>query len=335
MTAFRFHALTTATVAATIEAGGRDSKAASLLCVRHGDIAAIVSPAPRLPAFLTSRRALAQDLVAFQRVLEAVMVFGPIVPAAYRATFADRQSVLAFLAANQVRLHDALAEFGDKRQFQISIGWNPTAMLRLLGGGSDFQAALVEAARTGVSQGQVIQRLMEAQRATMAQMSETVLRSAAVDCIVLPGADANSILNATVLIACDGEQRLDEAVRAIDATASDALTIKMAGPLPACGFASLSVDLPTPAAIASACRRLGVERMAALDELRAAYYARMRAVHPDVAPAAAPDWDAKPDYDLLVRVRTAELALAPTGSGHATPVPMLKMLRADLLGLAA
>jgi hypothetical protein len=336
MTACRFYALTDETTAATLESEIARLQPGGLSVLRAAGLAAIVGPAPRAPLIGLSRKALAQQMIAFQQSLEGLMPFGPLLPAAFQAHFADRAMAEAFLIGHEKRLAGALRDFGAKRQFQVTVSWTPEAMLRRLAQDPALAETLSAKISESVSRGAAIQALMETYRAELSRTFEALLRAASLDCMILPGLDADAIVNATVLIEPERESLLDAAVEAIDAHASEALRIRMAGPLPACAFASIRLDMPPAETIARACRRLEVDRMALEPELKAAYHARMRASHPDVAPeGAAPDTEAKAAYELLAQLRAAELALQSSGKRASGPIPTMQLLRADMLSLVA
>jgi len=271
-----------------------------------GPLAALFGDAR--PLKLKDRKALGRALVDFQRLLEALLPLGAVLPAAFACQFEDRDALDGFIIAHAEKLERALAEFGSRRQRQIAIRLDRP----------DVEA-----------------------RADWPHAFEAILREACVDVLMLPRENDSILLNAAVLIENDGESRLDAALEQIDAFDTATLRINNAGPLPACAFASVRAEPLAAERVSEACARLSVAREASPPDIKAAYRAVMKVAHPDVLRHGAPDFTpgadtaAREARDLLLRVREAELALDQAGRRSARPPAALRLLRADSSGLAA
>ncbi|MCW2319049.1 DnaJ-domain-containing protein 1 [Rhodoblastus acidophilus] len=270
-----------------------------------GPLAALFGPTRPLP-LASDRKTLGRALVEFQFMLETLLPLGPVLPAAFVCQFADTDALDAFLIAHAEKLQQALAEFGSRRQHQIAIRYDGSGAAP----GADWPHAF-----------------------------ETILREACVDVLMLPREDETVLFNAAVLIEGDGTERLDAALEKIDAFDTAALRIKCAGPLPACAFASVRAEPLAVERVNDACERLAVAREASLPDIKAAFRALMKVVHPDVRTssdvARGAETAAREARDLLLRVREAELALDKAGRRFPAPPPALRFLRADSSGQAA
>lgn len=301
------------------------------------DLAAVVGPAPSVSWRPAGKAELGRRMVAFQRVLEALIPCGPMLPATMGAIFRDALEPTAFLVAHAATLRSALSHFGGLHQYQVLVSWDPQAMLRRLQG-SDRLASLSagDTSHDAKAYANALGSIMESYRAELGRWFAANLREVTVDMLVLPPDGENGILNATVLIEPAQQQAFDAAIEAIDAVATEALRIKVAGPLPACAFASVTVEKPDRRLVEKARREIGGDAGIDLAELKQNYRRRMRLVHPDMpegreAEAAA----ASTSYELLRRISEAEEALRAQGMQPPDVVPLVRVLRADAAGLAA
>ncbi len=252
-------------------------------------LAAILAPASKpIVAWLRTRKAAMEEMLAFQRLLESLSAVGPILPAAYGSTFVSQDDARALLRVYRPQLVRDLADFGGKAQFQIDVRWDPArAMAAFMADGRlvGLDRTLAQGDRRAF--GAVLQALMEAERQRMGADFRARLAAASQDLVLLPLADETAILNVAALIERTGEAELDAAVKAIDASMPEALTIRYLGPLPALSFASIVVSEQDTGELALSLRRLGVPPDATEEAITAAYRRAMRDAHPDTAGAAA------------------------------------------------
>lgn len=310
---------------------------AGLSLIRALDLVAVVGPSPREPWLGLGRARLAGQMVDFQRALEALMPFGPVVPAAFGMTFENHLAPIAFLVAHAATLRHALAEQGGKHQYQVTVSWDPQLMLQRLRG-SDRLAALRDFDPASNPKGfaAALAGIMESYRAELGRAQTAILADVSDDILEMPPSDANGLVNATVLIKPDTLPSLEAVLQAIDATAPEALRIRLIGPLPPCAFASLRLERPDPLKIAAARRELGAAAKVPADALKRAYRDRIRSVHPDLVRGhEAESASAREAYDLLRRLGDAEAALAAQGLSVSASVPLVRLQRADAADIAA
>ena len=337
MSRLRLYAVVSAGTAERIEAAADRLPARQIRTIRGLDLAAVVGPAPVPGFFGPSRKEIANQILEFQRVLEALMPFGPVLPGAFDAIFDNDTAPLAFLVAHAATLRNALVQFGDKRQYQITVRWDAKAMLSRLAGTSRLaRLATLDRAKDPMGYAAALGAIMEEYRGELARSYAGILAEVAMDTLILPPEGEDGIANVTVLIDPARQSILDAAVEAIDATASDALRIKMVGPLPACSFASLRLEKPDAAKVAAARRILDTSPMTRPDAVKRAYRDRMRQVHPDVAAGKESEAASTSEaYDLLRRISEAEAALVAQGLGLPPILPLVRVSRADQAGIAA
>ncbi len=307
-------------VTTSAEAPRMAAAASKTLCVvEAGDLAAVLAPASRpIAAWFSTRKAVMEEMLSFQRLLESLFAVGPLLPAAYGSAFVSPDDARALVRVHGTQLARDLAAFGACAQFQIEVVWDPAkaiAALKANGSMAGLDRSLADGDRRTF--GAVLQAFMEAERLRLGAEFRARLVAASRDLVILPPAGEATLLNAAVLIERSGEPDLDAAIGAIDATMPDALKIRYLGPLPALSFASIVVLEQDTGHLALSLSRLGVAPDAPVDAITAAYRCAIKEVHPDRASAAA-STDAA--ADLAAAYAVALRAAAAPRSAKGTPL---------------
>lgn len=279
----------------------------------EGGLCAVVWRQPMGGGLLgASRRQVGEMLVQAQQILEQAQQAGPILAAAAGQRFADEETVRRFLSLNTEALRQGLKEFGQLRQHQVTVSWNPTgAMLHFRKAAAVAEALQAVAKDPGPMAGALLQKAMEGQKALLAEGFRAELAAATTDVIELPVDDPDMLLNVVAAIAPGGGEALDRALERIDAVWSDGLQVRSVGPLPAISFAAVSIDRIEPDRVESARRRLGVADAASLEEVETAFRAVLKSAHPDQGGKAEEARALVDARDLLVRLAALQRQLAP------------------------
>lgn len=265
-------AVTKAKVAEAIRQAGSKLAGVDVSFVSEGSLTAVLEKSARRPLLtLFSRRAELMRLVGQQRVLEALIGFGPVLPARPDAFIADEAEAHALLQAHGAVLEAQLASYGGTVQYQVTVE-----------GSADVEdpRALVTATLTRASR----------------------------DLIHLPLSETSMIANAVALIGRGEEELFEDALAEIDAAFDGQCRIRMIGPMPPVSFAAIDVAPFDDRAIEDAARILGVNPAASTDELRRAYLGLVSRCHPDRVGASGNETQvgaASDAYRLLCRYGAA------------------------------
>jgi Gas vesicle synthesis protein GvpL/GvpF len=280
MSIYRLVGVTTPQAADRLIANGATLAGEPLHVTRYPGLAALQVRAAKAGLFTRRKEALEQ-VVQFQRQLEAAQVAGPVIPAAFANPLLDETEALRVLAVGHARLSQALEVFTNVRQYQIVIAWNPPIAVAHCATQGSFREALLAAGDDPVSRARAIQALMEAERARLGAAALTTLRSASLQLAQEPLGSEAMLVNAVVLVDTAREATFDAALEDVDASFPD-LSIKQLGPLPPVSFASITIARPKPSDIARAKVTLNLD-VIDTEMLREAYRAAMKRAHPDMA----------------------------------------------------
>ena len=280
MTTYRLVGITTPQVADKLIASGAHLAGEPLRVTRYPGIAALLVKGEKAGLFTTRKKAL-EGVLQFQRQLEAALVAGPIVPAAFANPLLDEIDALTVLAVGHQRFTEALQVFHTVRQYQITVSWNPATAIAHCAAHADFAAAMRDVPADAMARGAAIRDFMETARSKLGLEMIARLKGAAVELAQEPLGSDTMITNAVVLVDMNREAAFDAALEQIDASFPD-LAIKQLGPLPPVSFASLVIERPKAQDIVKAKLTLAID---VLDQntLKAAYRHAMKAAHPDVA----------------------------------------------------
>lgn len=272
------------------------------LAVR-GPLAAVLDRGPQAGTatglFRSARAAFGKALVARQRLLELLMPFGDVLPAAGAPPLAPAEAE-RLLAAGRESLGDALARHAGQVQFQLTV-----AAPEPVGAG----------ARAG-------QRHAEAVAAIPSRLAPLLS-----DLIALPRDDGQA-LNLAMLLDRARAPALESLLESLDAESPVPLEMRLIGPAPAISFAAVAVERLPARALAQARRALGLSPSDRESDPARAFRARVLALAR--VPSAGQDMDAlRQARDLLLRERAARAALEAAGLSPGEGPPPLPRIRRD------
>lgn len=245
-------------------------------------------------------------LIDFQKTLEILQNVGPILPVAFGTEAKSAQDAIDILKNADGDVARAFADFGNKRQYQITVSWDPEKVLAEMRDEPESQEALSFAKQAGrIALGQTIQLLLERRRAVLKSRALSYLEAVCAEIEEEPIDGDRMALNLVVLIEREAESALETCLEAFDAGEKN-LLIRMIGPLPAVSFSTVRfIDFDTQR-VEEAYKALDVEPGADSLTLKGAYRAAMRKVHPDVAGEEANEEASKVTdaYKLLQQIRS-------------------------------
>ncbi len=281
------------------------------LCVQFLDMVAVLSEPVRVGFLASARTRLTAELGHFQKSLEVLMTMGPVVPAAYGTKFASITEALVFTSGNITSLREAMINYGHLQQYQINIQWEEKAALKHFRQDPRIAPAI---SKGGADMGREIQKAMEKIRVELAAKANMMIIGASMECIEMPVADTSFVTSMVALVAAEDEPALMQAVEAVDALVPDLFKIQYKGPLPACSFASVAVQVVEAKEIEKAAALLDVPLDASHADITDAFRAFIMQNHPDHGGQAETVTKAKAARDLLIKVN--ELRRANLTSAH-------------------
>lgn len=209
--------------------------------VRHGEIAALVSP-------LVSDRALGtpQDLTAHEKLLDGSAAVTPVLPLRFGAVMTDTAAVEEeLLAAHEEEFHAALVELEGRAQFVIKGRYVQDAILRELLDENAEAARLRDEIRgkpedatrnERIALGEMINQAIEAKRAE--DTGKVVSEVEELDAMVnqrQPTHEEDAV-HVAVLVESARQDELEEALRRLMAEWDGRVELQLLGPMAAYDF---------------------------------------------------------------------------------------------------
>lgn len=195
--------------------------------------AAVRMPAPARPSF--TRRAVAQAALARQRVMEALLTAGPVLPVAPHTGLACSE-VAPLLKAHATTFAAQVTAQAGSTQFQLVLHWDERRALQHFASAPELAAlrgATVSSAELMAAVAKLSDRLHGMVLAT--------LDSVVADMIALPP-PAGALANLALLVPPGAELALDTALERIDAHWPEGFRLQLIGPAPPISFALLHVE---------------------------------------------------------------------------------------------
>lgn len=224
-----------------------------ILCVCAEEMTAILVPRPYRAMLLPqSRKAVLQAAAARQRVFEAVMPFGTVLPFRPDVVMSPAQ-VGSFVRVNRPLLDRLADRFADVVQYQITVSWTPQQVLNRFRDSAELEPVFA----AGHTSPRILSDAVTVLATRLGDDMRVILGKAVQEIMMLPCAE-DMLLNAAVLVKASDVTPLDQAVEALDAIWTEGLQVKQIGPAPGTSFATLDARNVGPAEVKKARQLLGL-----------------------------------------------------------------------------
>ncbi len=213
--------------------------------VNYRDIAAVTSATP-LEVFDPTR----ENVLAHERVNEAVMRDFTVIPMSFGTVFKTDQDIVELLRTAYDAFRDVLGKMRDKVEFGLKVLWEPEQViteiekhnenLRLLRQEISSQQGSTYFAR--MQYGRLVDSLLQERSEEIASEILGGLRHVAVASRINKPIGEKMILNAAFLVSRDAEADFDARVRELGAR-REQLNFKYTGPWPPYNFVNIRLKL--------------------------------------------------------------------------------------------
>ena len=166
-----------------------------------------------------------------------------------------------------------------------------------------------------VALGQMVKASLERQRAALSDRLLPPLREVVLDMALNPLMDDSMVTNVALLLNKAGRGALDQRLEQLDEAFERRLHFRCVGPLPPYSFATVTVQMPSFAAVDEARCRLGLGETATEDEIKRAYHQMAFRLHPDYNPNHAESEARMAELTQAYRLLTDYAANVQRGRG--------------------
>ena len=224
---------------------GIGNEPADVHTVSYKDIAAVVSDTP-LEVYDPTR----ENVLAHERVNEAVMRSYTVLPMSFSTVFKTSDDIVELLRTAYDAFHDVLTKMQDKLEFGLKVLWEPELVireiekdddnLRLLRQQISHQKGSTYFAR--MQYGRLVDSLLAERSETLVNEIFSALGAVSVASRANKPIGDKMILNAAFLVSRDRESDFDVKVKEIDAKYEN-LMFKYTGPWPPYNFVNIRLKL--------------------------------------------------------------------------------------------
>jgi Gas vesicle synthesis protein GvpL/GvpF len=224
---------------------GFGSPAGEVYTVHYEDIAAVVADAP-----MEVLDATRENVLAHERVNEAVMKFQTVIPMSFGTVFKTRDDIVELLRGAHGAFQDVLAKMENKVEFGLKALWDREAMIRQIEHeDEDIRRLKTEiASQKGstyfarVQYGRLVDGALQSRSEQYVSEIFEALRDVSVASRANKPIGDKMILNAAFLVDRTRESGFDARVKALGAK-YDALTFCYTGPWPPYNFVNIRLKL--------------------------------------------------------------------------------------------
>ena len=224
---------------------GIGNEPADVHTVSYQDIAAVVSDTP-LEVYDPTR----ENVLAHERVNEAVMRDYTVIPMSFSTVFKTSEDIIELLRTAYDAFHDVLVKMQDKLEFGVKVLWEPEIVireiekddenLRLLRQEISSQKGSTYFAR--MQYGRLVDSLLAERSEQLVADIFNALSSVSVASRANKPIGDKMILNAAFLVSRDRESDFDVKVKEMDAKYEN-LKFKFTGPWPPYNFVNIRLKL--------------------------------------------------------------------------------------------
>jgi hypothetical protein len=223
---------------------GIGTEPAEVHSVHYKELAAIVSDTP-VEVFDATR----ENVLAHERVNEAVMREHTVIPMSFGTVFKTREDIVELLRAAYDAFGDVLHKMKDKVEFGLKVLWDRDAVVREIEAEDEDVRRLKDeiSSQRGstyfarMQYGRAVEAALETRSERYASEIFEQLRPVSVASRANKPIGDRMILNAAFLVARDREAAFDAKVKEIGA--HDKLTFKYTGPWPPYNFVNVRLKL--------------------------------------------------------------------------------------------
>jgi|HubBroStandDraft_3_1064219.scaffolds.fasta_scaffold18548_2 hypothetical protein len=224
---------------------GIGSEAAEVHTVNYRDIAAVVSDTP-LEVYDPTR----ENVLAHERVNEAVMRKHTVIPMSFNTVFKTREDIIELLRTAYDAFREVLGKMEDKLEFGLKVVWDPELVIREIEKENENLRLLRQeiSSQTGstyfarMQYGRLVDSLLQDRSEHLVSEIFAALSDVAVASRANKPIGDKMILNAAFLVARDREADFDSKVKEIDARYAN-LKFKYTGPWPPYNFVNIRLKL--------------------------------------------------------------------------------------------
>ncbi|MBI1881281.1 MAG: GvpL/GvpF family gas vesicle protein, partial [Chloroflexi bacterium] len=268
---------------------GADDPYDEVYSIPYHHLAAVVSASPLTDYRGLQRNEAAHYLVAHQRIVEALMQDGSILPVKFGTVLPDEDAVRHLLTQGETFFQTALERFAQQVQLELIVLWNLQEVFQEIGQMepiAQFKARLAarppeETESERVAVGQLVKALLDRRRDALRDCLLPLLREVALDLVVNPLMNDSMVANVALLLDEAGREALEQRLEELDKTFEGRLTFRCVGPLPPYSFATVEVQAPSFEGVDEARRYLGLAETVNPAEIKVAYYRLAGRLHPD------------------------------------------------------
>ena len=210
--------------------------------VRHGALAAIVSPIDASPVEASRR-----NLLAHADVVEELHTGATVLPARFGIVLPGREAVRDdLLEAGSDEFERLLEEHRDTAELTLKASYDESVLAEVTGGLGRLRQAYARAPtlENGMALGEAVAEALARRRAGDAERILSTLRPLALDVRVGDPVDAHGLVNLAFLVERGRVETFSARLDELGARLSPPARFKLIGPLPPYSF----VDLRTPVA---------------------------------------------------------------------------------------
>jgi hypothetical protein len=224
---------------------GIGSDPTRVFTVHHKDIAAVVSETP-----MEVHDPTRENVLAHERVNEAVMKNHTVIPMSFGTVFKTREDIVELVRSAYDAFRDVLAKMQDKLEFGLKVLWDRDVIVREIENEDEDVRRLKKeiSSQTGstyfarMQYGRLVDAALQGRSERYVADIFEQLRDVSVAARANKPIGDKMIMNAAFLVARDREAAFDAKVKQIGARYSQ-LTFKYTGPWPPYNFVNIRLKL--------------------------------------------------------------------------------------------
>ena len=258
--------------------------------VPYKDISAAVSDSPFIDYTALPRDRVARYFLNHQRVIEKIMDFYTIIPmrlGTYSLSIGDVEEILS---KGYTLFKDVFKKINNRIEIDVAATWNDLdPIIKEIGEYEDikmFKENLMSqpegvSVEDRIKIGSLIKNAMEKKREEISSDIANEFKKASVDLRPHDLMDDRMILNAAFLVDKGKRVEFENCLDRLNTLYNEKINFRCVGPLPPYSFYTAEIKKTDPEEITWAKEKLGIEKIAAKEDVVKAYRGKASLYHPD------------------------------------------------------